>query len=384
MSRNTQPLVRVVIAGGGTGGHVYPGVAIAEEVLRRNPDAAVSFIGTTRGMESKILPKLGLDLDTITVSRLKGGGVWGRIKGLLRLPVGIWQSWRILRRRKPQVVIGVGGYASGPALIAAWLTWRKTAIQEQNATPGLTNRWLGKVVKTVFLGFQAGASYFKPKKVVFTGNPVRQALAERLAGTVATDGAEATLRVLVFGGSQGARFLNEQVPAALVALQTAHPDLQLSVTHQTGATDEAITRQRYVGTPLSDAATVTPFIHDMPTAYANADVAVCRAGALTVAEVTAVGLPALLVPFPFAADNHQEANAQVVVDAGAGWMVRQEDWDQNTVVAWLADLARDRTKRGQMSDAARGIARLDAAQTIVDHLEGLAQRQTVASGRVAA
>lgn len=375
-------LSRVLIAGGGTGGHVYPGVAIAEEIQRRNPDARVVFVGTTRGLEARILPPLGYPLETITVSRLKGGGLWGRIKGLFRLPIGVFQSWRALRRHRPQVVLGVGGYASGPALLAAWLTRRPTAIQEQNATPGFTNRTLGKLVRAVFLGFEAGARSFSVKKTTFTGNPIRAALAARLDATTSSAAAPAAaghaapanarLAVLVFGGSQGARFLNERAPAALAALAAARPDLALEVVHQTGAVDEDATRARYADSPLAARAEVTPFIHDMPSAYARADVALCRAGALTVAELTAVGLPCLLVPFPFAADNHQEANARVLADAGAGLLVRQEDWRDDAVATWLAGLADDRSGLAAMAQASLSLARPDAARIIVDALERLA------------
>ena len=301
-------LERVLIAGGGTGGHVYPGVAVAEEVLRRNPAAQVLFVGTERGLEAKILPPLGYPLATITVSRLKGGGLLERLKGLFRLPVGVYQSWRLLRAHRPQVVLGVGGYASGPALIAAWLTRRPTAIQEQNATPGLTNRWLGKLVRAVFLGFAAGAPAFPAKKSLFTGNPIRAALAARLAAGAPQAASAPGLRLLVFGGSQGARFLNERVPATLAAFAAAHGALPLTVTHQTGPAEAEATRARYAALGLADAARVVPFIDDMPAAYAQADLALCRAGALTVAELTAAGLPSLLVPFPFAADNHQASS----------------------------------------------------------------------------
>lgn len=382
-------LSRVMIAGGGTGGHVYPGVAVAEEIQRRNPDARVVFVGTARGLEARILPPLGYPLETITVSRLKGGGLWGRVKGLFRLPIGVFQSWRALRRHRPEVVLGVGGYASGPALLAAWLTRRPTAIQEQNATPGFTNRTLGKLVRAVFLGFEAGARFFSTKKTAFTGNPIRAALAERLDETISSASSSAAapapsesgrLAVLVFGGSQGARFLNERVPGALAALAAARPDLTLEVVHQTGAADEDATRARYADGPLAGRAEVTPFIHDMPSAYARADVALCRAGALTVAELTAVGLPCLLVPFPFAADNHQEANARVLADAGAAHLVLQNDWRDDAVAAWLGGLADDRGALASMSATSRSLARPDAARVIVDALERLAAGLPAASG----
>lgn len=378
-----RPIGRLVIAGGGTGGHVYPGVAIAEEVLRRNPAAKVAFIGTTRGLEGKILPPLGYALETITVSRLKGGSILQKVLGLFRLPRAIFQSWRILRRWQPEVVLGVGGYASGPALLAAWMTFRRCAIQEQNATPGLTNRWLGKLVHKVFLGFAAAAKSFRAKKTVFTGNPIRAAVAARLtdATGAAPGGRDDTkaLRVLVFGGSQGAQFLNARVPAALALLAAQHPELALTVTHQTGTADEATTRALYDATPMAGSVTVTPFIHDMPRAYGEVDVAICRAGALTIAELTAVGLPSVLVPFPFAADNHQESNARVLEAAGAAIVATQQAWSDAAVAEALAGLAADRAKLAAMARAAQGSARVGAARTIVDELEGIAKRKAVAA-----
>lgn len=364
----------IVIAGGGTGGHVYPGVAIAEEIQRRNPDARVAFIGTERGLETRILPPLGYALETINVSRLKGGGLWVKIKGLFRLPIATFQSWRILRRHKPEVVVGVGGYASGPALIAAWLTFRKTAIQEQNATPGLTNRWLGKIARRIFVGFSAAQRSFKAKKTVVTGNPIRAAIAAGLASAqrAADTGAAApttpSLRVLVFGGSQGATFLNERVPELLVQLVSR--GVAVTVTHQTGPSEVDATRERY--RLLGGFATVVPFIDRMAEAYAAADLAICRAGALTIAELTAVGLPSVLVPFPHAADNHQEANARVLEAAGAALVATQASWDRERLTEALAELARDRARLMRMGDAARGLAEVDAARKLVDALEVLA------------
>lgn len=371
-SANATPIAAIVIAGGGTGGHVFPGVAIADEIKRRNPGARVAFIGTERGLEKKLVPQAGHELFTINVSRLKGGGLWSKLKGLFRLPIAIFQSWKILRTVKPEVVIGVGGYASGPALLAAWLTFRKTAIQEQNATPGLTNRVLGKLVKRVFAGFPTDR--FSKRKLVVTGNPIRHAIADRLANSLENRDIANTasarlpgLRVLVFGGSQGATFLNERVPGLLAKLFQATGDL--TVTHQTGERDLELTRQRYA--ELGLAANVVPFIDDMAGAYASHDLAICRAGALTLAELTAVGLPSVLVPFPHAADNHQEANARVLERAGAAVVATQATWDEAALVTRLMDLARDRATLDGMGEAARAQGKVEAVTTIVDHLEGL-------------
>lgn len=366
---SSTPIAAIVIAGGGTGGHVFPGVAIADEIKRRNPQARVAFIGTERGLERKLVPQAGHELFTINVSRLKGGGLWSKIKGLFRLPIAIFQSWRILRTVKPEVVIGVGGYASGPALLAAWMTFRKTAIQEQNATPGLTNRVLAKLVRRVFAGFPT--ERFSKKKLVVTGNPIRHAIASRLSDSLEnrdiSNAATTGLRVLVFGGSQGATFLNEKVPALLAGV--ARTSGVQAITHQTGERDLEATKRRYA--ELGLAADVVPFIDDMARAYANHDLAICRAGALTLAELTAVGLPSVLVPFPHAADNHQEANARVLEQAGAAVLATQAGWDEAALAARLGELARDRAALSRMGQAARGLGKVEAVTSIVDQLEGL-------------
>jgi UDP-N-acetylglucosamine--N-acetylmuramyl-(pentapeptide) pyrophosphoryl-undecaprenol N-acetylglucosamine transferase len=367
-------LERVMIAGGGTGGHVYPGVAVAEEVLARNPAAEVCFVGAAHGMEAKILPRLGYRLETITVSRLKGGSLKDRLLGIGRLPVGIAQSWRLLRRYDPQVVLGVGGYASGPALIASWLTRRPRAVQEQNAIPGLTNRVLGRLSHRVLMGFAKAAEGFPEAKVRVTGNPLRRAVSEALAGKSNRPAtSQGRLRLLVFGGSQGARFLNENVPEAIATARGRQAGLSLSVVHQTGPADESATRDRYARHSLGELVKVTPYIDDMPAAYAQADLAICRAGALTLAEIAAVGLPSLLVPFPFAADNHQEANARVLEEAGAARAMPQHDWRTEEVAGWVVALANDPARVEAMSRAARGLARLDAAARVVDALEEIAR-----------
>lgn len=363
---------RLVIAGGKTGGHLYPGVAVAEEVHLRNAAAAVVFIGTRDGIEARVLPKLGLALELVRVSRLKGSGLLERLRSLLRLPGALLQSMRVLRRHRPQVVLGVGGYASGPALLAAWLLRIPTAIQEQNAVPGLTNRLLARLARHVYLGFDAAGPRFGGRRTVPTGNPIRRALVTALGSKTAREPAAGRLRVLVFGGSQGSRFLNERVPPALVRLATEHPDLDVSVTHQTGLAEEGPTRARYAGTPLEPKASVLPYIDDMPRAYEGADVAVCRAGALTIAELTSVSLPSLLVPFPHAADDHQTANAAVLADAGASVLVRETEWDEARVASLLADLARDPDRLRSMGERARALARPEAARVLVDHLEQIA------------
>ena len=363
---------RILIAGGGTGGHVYPAGAVAEEVLARRTDASVVFVGTEHGMEARIVPGLGYQLATISASRLVGTGLVKRIKGLALLVMGIWQSLKLLRRHRPQVVLGMGGYASGPALLAAWMCRYPTAIQEQNATPGLTNRVLGRLVRAVYLGFSGAQTHFSGEKTKVTGNPLRRAVVNALnTQAPGRDARSRPFSILVFGGSQGARFLNEHVPVALGHLHHMAPDLAFQVVHQTGPADEAITRTRYEHEGLSNNVKVLSYIEDMPRAYEDADLALCRAGALTVAEITAVALPSLLVPFPHAAGNHQEANAQALVTAGAARMTRQDEWSNEEVGAYLRQLAQDPQQLKNMSDAAHSLSHTEAAASVVDHLEAM-------------
>lgn len=368
---------RVVIAGGKTGGHLFPGVAVAEEIRARNPDARIAFVGTRDGLEARVVPELGYELHLVRAARLQGGGLAARLRALLLVPVALWQSWRILRRVRPQVVLGVGGFVSGAALLAAWLTRRPTAIQEQNARAGLTNRVLARLVRVVYLGFTEAGEGLRARRTLSTGNPLRRDVVAGLA-RAASRRAEAdaddagTLHVLAFGGSQGARFLNERLPAALGRLREHRPEVALHAVHQAGRHGVETTRRRYEERELDDRVRVVAFLDDMPTAYAEADVAVCRAGALTVAELAAVGLPALLVPFPSAAEDHQAHNARLLTEAGAARMVRQEDWEDDDVAGWLAERAGDRAGLRAMGERARERAEPEAARILVDDLEGIA------------
>ena len=303
--------MRLLIAGGGTGGHLFPGVAIAEELRARQPDAPVRFVGTERGIEARVLPDLGWDLALIQVSGLKTVGAWGAIKGMFRLPRALWQARRTVKEFSPDVVIGVGGYASGPVVLMARLRGVPTAICEQNSIPGLTNKILGRVARRVFLAFAISQKYFKPKKTALVGNPVRRdLLAKLLAAPAAADAQR--LHVLVCGGSLGAVKVNELAADALAQLAKDHA---LTIVHQTGDAGLAPTIERYRAAGV--AADCRAFIRDMASEYRRADVIVSRAGATTVAELAIAGKPAVFIPYPFAADNHQEVNARDMAEAGA-------------------------------------------------------------------
>jgi UDP-N-acetylglucosamine--N-acetylmuramyl-(pentapeptide) pyrophosphoryl-undecaprenol N-acetylglucosamine transferase len=355
--------MRLLIAGGGTGGHLFPGVAIAEELRAREPGAAVRFVGTRRGIEARVLPELGWELSLIEVSGLKTVGALGALRGLLRLPRALWQARRIVREFRPDAVIGVGGYASGPVVLMARLAGVPTAICEQNSIPGLTNKILGRLVRAVFVSFEGTRRFFQPAKTAVSGNPVRRTLVQRLldAGAAAPPAAPRTVHVLVSGGSLGAVAVNPLAADALIALAREAP---LAIVHQTGEKGLAETVERYRAAGV--AAECHAFIKDMAAAYQRADVILCRAGATTVAELAITGKPAVFIPYPFAADNHQELNAREMADAGAALMFRQAELTADRLAGALRPLVTDPARRADMGAKMKALARPAAAAAIID------------------
>ena len=350
--------MRLMIAGGGTGGHLFPGVALAEELRAREPDAAIKFVGTRRGIEARVLPDLGWDLELIEVSGLKTVGALAAMKGLFRLPRALWQARRIVKAFAPDAVIGVGGYASGPVVLAARLRGIPTAICEQNSIPGFTNKLLGKLVRSVFLSFDESKRFFNAKKIVMSGNPVRRDLVQKLLGAVAET--RSTVNVLVVGGSQGAVAVNELASIALGKLAQETP---LAITHQTGEKDLEPTSARYREAGVT--AECRAFIKDMAAAYRDADLIIGRAGATTVAELAIAGKPAIFIPYPFAADNHQEINAREMADAGAALMFRQSELTADRLAEAVRPLL-DSRKRADMAAAMKALAKPRAAAAVVD------------------
>jgi UDP-N-acetylglucosamine--N-acetylmuramyl-(pentapeptide) pyrophosphoryl-undecaprenol N-acetylglucosamine transferase len=361
------PQRAIVLAGGGTGGHVLPALALADAFQTRMPEARVLFIGTARGMESNLVPKRGYAIELVPGSRLVGGGLSAKLAGVRALVQGVRAARAILKREKVSLVVGVGGYASGAALLAARSLGIPTAIHESNAVPGLTNRVLGHLVDRVYLGFEAARPDFPHEITVVSGNPVRTAIAATATLRQFPEGRPA--HVLIVGGSQGSEFLNARVPELLRTVDTR---VHLEIRHQVGKLDPAPVRDRYA--ELGLVATVEPFIDDMAAAYAWADVAVTRSGSGTVAELAAAGLPALLVPFPHAAGDHQAWNAKAFADSGAGWWVRQAAWEPEALAQGLAGALRDRGAWQRMSLAARAFGGGDAADVVVrdceDWMEG--------------
>jgi UDP-N-acetylglucosamine--N-acetylmuramyl-(pentapeptide) pyrophosphoryl-undecaprenol N-acetylglucosamine transferase len=353
---------RIVIAGGGTGGHLYPGIAVARELRRRLPEVHVTFAGTARGIESRVVPREGFELDLLRSTGLKGMSLTSVARGLSLLPLSGLDAWSIVSRRRPQLVIGVGGYSSGPVVLVAALRRIPTLLLEQNAVPGFTNRTLAPFVSAAALTFESSISYFGRRGFV-TGNPVRP---EFFDPTPAPSSGPP--RILIFGGSQGAHAINMAMVEAAPRL-AAHPG-GLAITHQTGERDLERVRDGYRRAGLE--ARVEPFLFAMDREMKSADLVICRAGATTLAELTAAGRPSLLVPLPTATDDHQRKNAEVLVAAGAADMIEQPSLSGERLAQRIGELIADSGRLQRMSAAARGFARPDAARHIVDRALELA------------
>jgi UDP-N-acetylglucosamine--N-acetylmuramyl-(pentapeptide) pyrophosphoryl-undecaprenol N-acetylglucosamine transferase len=359
--------MRLIVAGGGTGGHLFPGVAIAEEVKARDPAAEVLFVGTARGIEARVCPKLGWPLEMIDASGLKTVGALGALRGLAKVPRALLQSRRIVRKFRPDAVLGVGGYASGPVVLAARLSGVPTAILEPNSVPGLANRMVGRLVRHVFLAFDETRPYFAAKKTSLSGNPIRAQLGEKLLAASSAE-ASAVPHLFCFGGSLGARAVNALFADAVADLHAR--GVRFTATHQTGKDDLEPTRARYAaaGPEVAARVDVRDFIDDMAREYGRADLVVSRAGATTVAELTFVGRPAILIPYPTAADDHQTVNARALADAGAALVYKQSELNAKSLADTLARLLGDRAARNAMQSAMKALSRPAAARDIVDWL----------------
>jgi UDP-N-acetylglucosamine--N-acetylmuramyl-(pentapeptide) pyrophosphoryl-undecaprenol N-acetylglucosamine transferase len=363
--------VRLLIAGGGTGGHLYPGVAVAEEVIKRG--GQVLFVGTSRGIEARVLPAAGYQLELLQISGLNRVGFGAFLRGVGRLPVAFGRSLAILRRFRPDVVLGVGGYASGPLVMAAAITGRATAIQEQNSVPGFTNRVLGRLVGRVFTAFEAAANAFPARKIILTGNPVRESFFRTRAGAPAVASVAipqaSGQRLLVLGGSQGSRAVSDLV---LGAAEVLLRERGLTIVHQAGTADVERVTAAYAALGAKDRVNVVSFIDDMVAAYRAADVVIARAGALTLAELAIAGRPAILIPLPTAADDHQSKNAADFAARGAALVLPQATTTGATLATELRGLLDDNNRRTQMAAAMAALAHPRAAAAVVDALQELA------------
>ena len=351
---------RIVIMAGGTGGHIFPALAVAQ--VLRTSGCEVSWLGSRGGMEQSLVTRAGFEGNWLSISGVRGKGLFTRLIAPFKVVVSVLQSIGVFLRRRPNVVLGMGGFASGPGGLAAWLMRKPLVIHEQNAVAGTTNRILARFSTQIFAAFPgsfAANSRAANARIEVVGNPVRDAITALPPPTTRIASRASPVRILVLGGSQGALALNEYVPGELITLAQHH---DIEVRHQAGEKFLGIAKQAYAESGLS--AAVEAFIDDMATAYAWADVVVCRSGALTVSEIAAVGLGAVLVPFPHAIDDHQTANAQHLVNVGAARILAQEKFERGALCGLLGELLENRNKLVAMAEAARQLSRPDAAKAV--------------------
>jgi len=353
----------VMIFAGGTGGHIFPGLAVAAALRAR--DVPVIWLGADGGMETRLVPQHGIAIETIAISGLRGKGIGPLLRAPLRVLSAIRAAARVLRKHRPRAVISFGGFAAGPGGIAAALAGIPLLVHEQNRAPGMTNRVLAKFARSVLTGFPDAF----PGKETVVGNPVRSVISDIAAPRERFGNRSGALHLLVLGGSQGARALNESVPQALRQLQ----GVAIEVRHQCGEKMREDAELAYAAAGID--ASVEPFIADMAAAYAWADVVVCRAGALTLAEVCAAGIASVLIPLPTAVDDHQTKNGLFLVERGAAALLKQDATLAERLATTLRELAGDPAKRLAMADAARSLAKPDAADRVADAVLQVGKQQ---------
>jgi UDP-N-acetylglucosamine--N-acetylmuramyl-(pentapeptide) pyrophosphoryl-undecaprenol N-acetylglucosamine transferase len=355
--------MRVVIAGGGTGGHLFPGIAVADEFRKRDEEIEILFIGSEKGIEARVLPELGYPIKFIPTGALLGKSFLTQVRSMVRLIEGISASMKMLRARRPDVVIGTGGYVSAAPVIAAKLLGIPTLLMEQNLVPGFANRMLSKIASAIAVTYYESLPLFPRAKGTITGNPVRASILKgKRDKAVELFGLDPfRITILISGGSMGARRINEAMMSALNQLLDIRDGIQFL--HQSGEADYDLVRRAY--RDLGFKAMAAPFISQMAEAYALADVVVCRAGATTLAELTALGKPAILVPYPHAA-GHQEFNARKLHESGGCVLVRDSELDGTKLAALLKEYYGSEEKRGIMRRQSRTLGRIDAAQRVAD------------------
>ena len=357
--------LRIAIAGGGTGGHLFPGVAIAQEFKVRNSQNEIIFVSTGNPLERRILSKLNFTLECISVEGIKGRGLWNQFKSICKLPAGIAGAIRILRCFKPALIIGLGSYSAGPVVLAGRFLGIKTVLHEQNLLPGITNRILARFADMIFVSFEDTLKHVASSRAKFTGNPVRLDI---LSGSLKRDartraaGGQKPFTVLIIGGSQGAHKINVTVTETLACLQTRN---DLYFVHQTGAADEKMVKDAYTRHNVDSM--VRAFFDDMAELYQNADLIICRAGATTVAEITAIGKAVIFIPFPYAADNHQVLNAESLSKNGAAEMILEKDLNPKMLGEKIEYYACHPDALAEMASKAAESGNPEAARDIVDH-----------------
>jgi UDP-N-acetylglucosamine--N-acetylmuramyl-(pentapeptide) pyrophosphoryl-undecaprenol N-acetylglucosamine transferase len=356
--------LKIVMAGGGTGGHLFPGIAIAREFKRRDPASEITFVSTGNPLERSVVAKAGFAMATIAVEGLKGRGLWRQGRAFIKLPRSMFQAMRILALARPHLVIGLGSYSAGPTVLSAWLRRTGIVLHEQNLLPGITNRFLARFADRICVSFDQTAARFAADKVQWTGNPVRADILESRRRESDTGGvlkSDAKFTVLIIGGSQGAHSVNLAVIDALEHLTDRG---RLNFIHQTGAADKAMVSAAYARHDV--AAVVETFIEDMAACYQAADLIVCRAGATTIAEITALGKAAIFVPFPHAADNHQVLNANTLVENEAAEMILEEDLCGSLLAQRMAHLAAHPELLQKIRERVSSLGKPDAVGAIVD------------------
>lgn len=356
--------MRVIIAGGGTGGHLFPGIAVAEELRRKDVSRDIFFVGTGHGIEAKVIPKEGYPLKFIRAEGMLGKSFLKKLKAVFVLFLSISDSFRILKSVKPDIVIGVGGYASAGMLLSAHFKGIPTVILEQNSVPGFANRFLGRFADAVAVTYQDSMNFFPKEKTYLTGNPIRKYILrtdERKAYSVFPI-EKGKFTVFVFGGSSGARSINNSMIEALNYMLDLRQTIQFI--HQTGEKDYERVTEAYRG--LGFKGIVIPFIYRMAEAYSLADIVVCRAGATTLAEITAIGKAAVLIPYPYAVYNHQEHNARKLEDMGAARMILDREMNGETLAKAIRELYFDERARREMQRVAAAFGKNDAAERVVD------------------
>ncbi len=357
--------MRIIIAAGGTGGHIYPGIAIAKEILRRNSESKILFVGTARGLETKIVPDSGFELSLINSVGLKSVGIAEKLKGLAILPKSFIEARKIIREFMPEVVVGAGGYVTGSVILMASVMRIPTLVMDSNALPGFTNRRLAPFVTKAALTFEEALPFFGKKGIV-TGNPVRKEFFD-----IKPKSRGETINLLIFGGSQGARAINNTMTEALPLLNSVKN--KLSITHQTGVFDFQKIAEIYEREGWNEA-DVRAYFSDMVSAFEKADLMLCRAGATTCAELSAAGKAAILIPLPTAADDHQRKNAEALEKVGAAKMIAQSDLSKETLAKEIMDLINFPDKITEMEKAAKRLAKADAAESTVDLIEEMAKK----------
>ncbi|MCX8030239.1 MAG: undecaprenyldiphospho-muramoylpentapeptide beta-N-acetylglucosaminyltransferase [Thermodesulfovibrionales bacterium] len=358
--------MKVLIAGGGTGGHLFPGIALAEELIYKGVSSKkeIVFVGTPYGIEAQIIPRHSYQLRFINASGFVGKSFFNKIKALLNLFLGFFESMKIINEIKPQVVVGIGGYGSIATVLSAKLKGLPTVILEQNSVPGLSNRLLGNIVDAIAVTFQDSISYFPEHKTYLTGNPIRREIVkkDKRASCLTFSLDPERFTIFVFGGSAGASSINKAVLESLNLINDLSYNIQFI--HQTGKRDFKALMEAYKASDFK--AYVAPFIYEMAEAYSAADIIICRAGATTLAELTAIGRPAILIPYPYAAGGHQAVNAQRLVDMGAALIINDEDLNGTVLAKNLRELYNNDDLRSKMQKMSMALGKVDASERIVN------------------